>query len=70
VFPATSEREKIRFHLINRIKFLKIDAVTGEPVSDEDKMNGCGATTASQPGSSHSTAEQPTKADVPPCGAT
>jgi hypothetical protein len=23
--------------LINRIKFLKIDAVTGEPVSDEDK---------------------------------
>jgi DNA end-binding protein Ku len=37
LFPATSEREKIRFHQINtrtgnRIKYCKIDAVTGEQV--------------------------------------
>ena len=39
LFPATSEREKVRFHLINRrtgnrIKYYKVDAVTGEPVRD------------------------------------
>jgi len=41
LFPAISGRDKIRFHLINRktrnrIKYCKIDAVTGKPVSDED----------------------------------
>jgi DNA end-binding protein Ku len=45
LFPATSEREKVRFHQIdrktgNRIKYCKIDAVTGEPVSDEDIVRG------------------------------
>jgi DNA end-binding protein Ku len=45
LFPATSEREKIRFHLINRktgnrVKYCKIDAVTGEPVSDENTVKG------------------------------
>ena len=45
LFPATSEREKIRFHLINkktgnRIKYLKVDAVTGEEVRDEDIVKG------------------------------
>jgi DNA end-binding protein Ku len=41
LFPATSEREKIRFHQINkntgnRIKYCKIDAVTGGQVNDDD----------------------------------
>ena len=45
LFPATSDREKIRFHQINRktgnrIKFIKVDAVTGEPVDDEDIVKG------------------------------
>jgi DNA end-binding protein Ku len=45
VFPAISEREKIRFHQINRktrnrIKYCKLDAVTGKPVSDEDIVKG------------------------------
>src|SRR2546430_2056792 len=45
LFPAVSEREKIRFHMINRktgnrIKYAKIDAVTGEPVRDEDIVKG------------------------------
>jgi DNA end-binding protein Ku len=45
LFPATSEREKIRFHQINkktgnRIKYCKIDAVTGEQVNDEDIVMG------------------------------
>ena len=45
LFPATSDREKIRFHQINkktgnRIKYLKVDAVTGEPVDDEDIVKG------------------------------
>jgi len=45
LFPAVSEREKIRFHQIdrktgNRIKYCKVDAVTGEPVSDEDIIRG------------------------------
>jgi hypothetical protein len=38
LFPAISEREKIRFHQINRktgnrIKYCKLDAVTGKPIS-------------------------------------
>ena len=45
LFPAISEREKIRFHQINRktgnrIKYCKLDAVTGKPVSDEDIIKG------------------------------
>ena len=46
LFPATSDREKIRFHQINRksgnrIRYIKVDAVTGEPVHDEDIVRGC-----------------------------
>jgi DNA end-binding protein Ku len=45
LFPATAEREKIRFHQINRktgnrIKYCKIDAVTGEQVNAEDIVMG------------------------------
>jgi DNA end-binding protein Ku len=45
LFPAISEREKIRFHQINRktgnrIKYCKLDAVTGKPVSEEDIIKG------------------------------
>jgi DNA end-binding protein Ku len=45
LFPAISAREKIRFHQINRktgnrIKYCKLDAVTGEPVGDEDIVKG------------------------------
>ena len=45
LFPATSDREKVRFHQIsrktgNRIKYIKVDAVTGEPVDDEDIVKG------------------------------
>jgi DNA end-binding protein Ku len=45
LFPAISERQKIKFHQINRktgnrIKYCKLDAVTGEPVSDEDIVKG------------------------------
>jgi DNA end-binding protein Ku len=45
LFPAISEREKIKFHQINRktgnrIKYCKLDAVTGKPVSDDDIIKG------------------------------
>src|SRR3979409_2399554 len=45
LFPAISAREKISFHQINRktgnrIKYCKLDAVTGEPVSDEGIVKG------------------------------
>ncbi|MFL5091259.1 MAG: Ku protein [Xanthobacteraceae bacterium] len=45
LYPATSEREKIRFHQINRntgnrIKLLRVDAETGEPVEYEDIVKG------------------------------
>jgi DNA end-binding protein Ku len=45
LFPAVSERDKIKFHQINRktgnrIKYCKVDAVTGKPVSDEDIVRG------------------------------
>src|SRR6201990_2081866 len=41
LFPATSESEKISFNQINkktghRIRYLKVDAETGEEVSNED----------------------------------
>ena len=45
LFPVISERDKIKFHQINRkignrIKYCKVDAVTGKPVSDEDIVKG------------------------------
>jgi DNA end-binding protein Ku len=45
LFPAISGREKIRFHQINRktghrIKYCKLDAVSGQPVGDDDIVKG------------------------------
>src|SRR3954466_8796893 len=45
LFPATSESEKISFNQINkktghRIRYLKVDAGTGEEVSNEDIIKG------------------------------
>jgi DNA end-binding protein Ku len=45
LYPATSDSEKISFHQINRntghrIKYLKVDADTGEEVSNDDIMKG------------------------------
>src|SRR3979490_2144015 len=45
LFPATSEREKIRFHQLNkntghRIKYRKVDADTGDEVDSEDIIKG------------------------------
>ncbi|WP_035690237.1 Ku protein [Bradyrhizobium elkanii] len=45
LFPATSESEKISFNQINkqtghRIRYLKVDAETGEEVSNEDIVKG------------------------------
>jgi DNA end-binding protein Ku len=45
LFPATSERDKIRFHQINketgnRIKYRKVDAETGEEVDLGDIVKG------------------------------
>ena len=45
LFPATSEREKISFHQINkdtghRIKYRKVDAETGEEVDSEKIIKG------------------------------
>jgi DNA end-binding protein Ku len=45
LFPAISEREKIKLHQINRntgnrIRYCKLDAMTGEPVTDEDIVKG------------------------------
>lgn len=45
LFPATSESEKISFNQINRktgnrIKYLKVDADTGEEVASDDIMKG------------------------------
>jgi len=45
LFPATSEREKIRFHQINketghRIKYSKIDAESGKEVETDDIVKG------------------------------
>jgi DNA end-binding protein Ku len=45
LFPATSEREKISFHQINRrtgnrIRYLKVDAETGEEVEAADIVKG------------------------------
>jgi DNA end-binding protein Ku len=45
LFPATSEREKIRFHQINketghRIKYSKVDAESGKEVETDDIVKG------------------------------
>src|SRR3954466_7381799 len=45
LFPATSDSEKISFNQINRntghrIKYVKVDAETGEEVLSEDIMKG------------------------------
>ena len=43
--PATSDREKVRFHSLNRatgnrVRSQYVDAVTGKPVRDEDEVKG------------------------------
>jgi DNA end-binding protein Ku len=45
LYPATSEREKIRFHQINketghRIKYVKVDAESGDEVAADDIIKG------------------------------
>src|SRR6201985_141956 len=45
LYPATSESEKISFNQLNkatghRIKYLKVDADTGEEVPNEDIVKG------------------------------
>jgi DNA end-binding protein Ku len=45
LYPATSESEKISFNQLNRqtghrIKYLKVDADTGEEVANEDIVKG------------------------------
>ncbi len=45
LFPATSESEKISFNQINkktgnRIRYLKVDADTGDEVAPEDIIKG------------------------------
>ncbi|HMF25787.1 MAG TPA: Ku protein [Pseudolabrys sp.] len=45
LFPATSEYEKIRFHQLNRntgnrIRYLKVDAKTGDEVGNDDIIKG------------------------------
>lgn len=45
LFPATSEREKIRFHQLNkntgnRVRYRKVDEETGEEVEQSDIMKG------------------------------
>src|SRR5579859_8032272 len=45
LFPATSEREKISFHQINketghRIRYRKVDAETGDEVPQENIIKG------------------------------
>jgi DNA end-binding protein Ku len=45
LFPATSERDKVRFHQINkgtgnRIRYVKVDADTGDEVESDDIVKG------------------------------
>src|SRR5437868_2284692 len=45
LFPATSEREKISFHQLNketgnRIRYLKVDAETGDEVDNDQIIKG------------------------------
>src|SRR5260370_7538793 len=51
LYPATSDSEKISFNQINRktghrIKYAKVDADTGEEVSNDDIMKGYKVDTA------------------------
>src|SRR3546814_8600252 len=43
--PATSDREKVRFHTLNsktgnRVRSRYVDAETGKPVGDDDEVRG------------------------------
>lgn len=43
--PATSDNEKVKFHTVNRktgnrVQSQYVDAVTGDPVDDEDELKG------------------------------
>lgn len=43
--PATSEREKVRFHTLNsktgnRVRSRYVDAETGKPIADDDEVRG------------------------------
>jgi len=45
LFPATSEREKVRFHQLNkdtgnRIRYVKVDAESGDEVASDDIIKG------------------------------
>jgi DNA end-binding protein Ku len=45
LFPATSEREKVRFHQLNRktgnrIRYVKVDGETGDEVDKDDIIKG------------------------------
>jgi DNA end-binding protein Ku len=45
LFPATSEREKVRFHQLNRetgnrIRYMKVDAESGDEVAADDIVKG------------------------------
>ncbi len=45
LFPATSEREKIRFHQLNkdtgnRVRYLKVDAETGDELNKDEIVKG------------------------------
>ena len=45
LFPATSEREKVRFHQLNRdtgnrIRYVKVDAESGDEVASDDIVKG------------------------------
>lgn len=57
LYPATSESEKISFNQLNRatghrIKYLKVDADTGEEVANEDIVKGFRSTCSTSPGTS------------------
>jgi len=46
LYPATSEREKIRFHQIhketgNRVRYKKVDEETGDEVEQRDQARQC-----------------------------
>ena len=45
LFPAASEREKVRFHQLNkstgnRIRYVKVDSETGDEVAADDIVKG------------------------------
>jgi len=69
LFPATSDREKIRFHQINRktgnrIRYIKVDAVTVSPSARLPANSECLADQAHEPAGwlmKHCDGEQKTK---------